>query len=93
MGVWGPVQVKDVVAGFYQVWDAVLRWDASQYRDIQAVVSISLCALDCTAVVESRWSTVNYTKGLHRAHTTAHVMNNYLMTLFRGPPLGPRPEH
>ena len=24
-----PILVKDVVAGFYQVWDAVLRWDAS----------------------------------------------------------------
>ena len=82
-----PALVKDVVADFYQVWDVVLAWDVSEYGDIQAVVSISLCALDCTAVVESCSATVNYIKRLHRAHNTTSVMNDYLMALLWGPPL------
>ena len=65
----------------------MLAWDASEYGDIQAVVYISLCALDCTTAVESGWGTMNYIKGLHSAHGIARVMNDYLLALLQGPPL------
>ena len=78
--------LSELISVFETVWATVLGWCKASFGEVQTIIEVSLCSMDCTAVIEGGWSQVNFLKGIHRLSLHGAQLDSLMHILLNGPP-------